>query len=364
MSALHWFQFLISFAIQAAIVTIIACRIERLCKNATTKTRLWTSYYLCIVGLLVAGLLLPHIHWTNPWQYMNDRNLLRVVHIENAAVSLLLCVWLLGVVWLAISWTYGSRQLNLFIRKCRCATGDELAAIAAATPAPLRNAGGRSIEFRILPDSIAPFCYQLHRPLVLLPRAVVTGDADDLRQILQHELTHLHTQHPVQVFIQRSVQTLLWFMPSVWTAGRLARLAREFVCDEAAVDGAEAAARYLRMLLRYARCENECDAAVLNAVRSPHELNVRAHRLASCDGDSDAGVRRFAPALLLLVALTATQLWIPTHPLASSKTWYSPWPHWTAAVLHAFDIPVRDFDPFDSRLQLHDLEKQGSSAPG
>jgi hypothetical protein len=60
------------------------------------------------------------------------------------------------------------------------------------------------------------------------------------------------------------------------------------------------------MLRRYARCENAQDAAVLDAVRSPHELNVRAQRLASFDEHSDAHLMRFAPALLLLVALTAT----------------------------------------------------------
>lgn len=364
MNALHWFQFLISFAMQAAIVTILACRIERRCKNATTKTRLWTSYYLCIIGLLATGVLLPHVHWTNPWQYLNDRNLVRIVHVENAVVALLLCAWLVGIAWLAIRWAYGSRQLTLFIRKCRCATADELAAIHAATPSSCRRLEGRSVEFRILPDSIAPFCYQLHRPQVLLPRAVVIGDAGDLRQILQHELTHLETQHPVQVFVQRLVQTLLWFMPPVWTAGRLARLAREFVCDEAAVDGGESAARYLRMLLRYARCDNAHDAAVLNAVRSPHELNVRAHRLANCDASGDGRLMRFAPALMLVLTLAITQLWLPTNPLASSKSWHSPWPRWTAAVLHAFEIPVRDFDQFDSRLQIYDLENESNRVSG
>ncbi|BBO32825.1 M56 family metallopeptidase [Lacipirellula parvula] len=364
MTSLHWFQFLISFALQAAIVTILACQIERRCKNATTKTRLWTSYYLCIIGLLATGALLPHLYWANPWQYLSDRNLIRVVHVENAAVVLLLCVWLLGIAWLAIRWAYGSRQLALFIRNCRHATPNELAVIQAATPTSLRRPDGHAVEFRILPDSIAPFCYQLHRPLVLLPRTVVIGNADDLRQILQHELTHLQTQHPVQVFIQRLVQTLLWFMPTIWTAGRLARLAREFVCDEAAVDGGESAARYLRMLLRYARCENTQDAAVLNAVRSPHELNVRAQRLASGDTAGDGRIMRFAPMLMLFLTLLVAQLWLPTHPLASAKSWCSPWPRWTAAVLHAFEIPVRDFDQFDSRLQLHDLEKGSNAASG
>ena len=294
MNTLHWFQFLVSFAIQAAIVSILACQIERRCKCATTRTRLWTCYYLCIIGLLVAGVLLPHIHWSNPWQYLNDRNLVRVIHVENAIVTFLLGVWLLGIAVLSVRWAYSSRQLNWFIQKCRIANAEELDAIKAATPPALRQLNGCSIEFRILPDSIAPFCYQLHRPLVPLPSSVIVGDACDLRQILQHELTHLETQHPVQVFVQRFAQTLLWFMPPVWTAGQLARLAREFVCDEAAVDGGESAARYLRMLLRYARCESEQDAAVLNAVRSPHELNVRAQRLASSDGGSDMRLMRLS----------------------------------------------------------------------
>jgi hypothetical protein len=56
-------------------------------------------------------------------------------------------------------------------------------------------------------------------------------------------------------------------MPPVWTAGRLARLAREFVCDEASVDGGESAARYL---------PDTCQ--ILKNVASLRPLRERARR--------------------------------------------------------------------------------------
>jgi hypothetical protein len=56
---------------------------------------------------------------------------------------------------------------------------------------------------------------------------------------------------------------------------------------------------------------------------------------------------------LLLTTLACSQLWLPTSPLASSRSRWSPWPTWTATTLHAFDISVRDYERFDQAAQLH-----------
>jgi beta-lactamase regulating signal transducer with metallopeptidase domain len=190
--------------------------------------------------------------------------------------------------------------------------------------------------------------------MVFLPPSLIEGDAGELDYVLQHELAHLRTQHPLQVFVQRLVEAVFWFLPAVGKAGRRASLAREFVCDDAAVRQGSSAASYLRVLLRFAERRPACCGAVLAVVSSASELKVRANRLA----DAPAATRRLAvlaPAAVLLAAFTAAQLWLPSNPLDSSKSLYSPWPAWSAAGLHALDINVPDFDPFDSQMQVHEL---------
>ena len=357
MNSLNWFQIIISLSLQATLLTALACAIERRCNAAQVKARIWSCYYLGLLGLLAAGLLAPRAYWFNPWQRLDNQDLMRVVSFEQSAASLLLAAWLAGLVYFAIRWIVQFVQLHRFLRSCRTATPDEKRLLrAAAAPNELLESAGRPVEFRICPEELGPFCYQLHQPAVYLPPSLMAGSPSELRHVLQHELTHLQTQHPLQVFTQRVVQTALWFVPAVWIAGRRAGLAREFVCDDAAVDHGASPASYLRTLLRYAAQPSHC-GATLAIARSSSELRVRAQRLARPESIAPRRLASWAPSIVLLGALAASQAWLPTNPLASPKTNYSPWPAWSAAALHAFDVSVRDFDQFDSRLQIHELSQ-------
>lgn len=358
MNSLHWFQIILSLTLQATLLTAVACTVERRCESARVKARIWSCYYLGILGLLAAGLLLPRAHWINPWQRLGDHDLMRVVSLQQSAALLLLAAWLTGLGYFAIRWVVQFVQLHRFLRSCRPATPEETRLLRAAAPTELLESAGRPVEFRICPEELGPFCYQLHQPAVYLPPSLMAGSPSELRHVLQHELTHLQTQHPLQVFTQRVVQTALWFVPAVWTAGRRASLAREFVCDDAAVDHGASPASYLRTLLRYAAQPSQGGGAILAIARSSSELRVRAQRLARPESIAPSRLAACAPGIILLASLAASQAWLPTNPLASPKASYSPWPAWSAAALHAFDVSVRDFDQFDSRLQIHELSQE------
>ena len=357
MNFLHWFQIILSLSLQATLLTAVACAVEWRCAAARVKARIWTCYYLGLLGLLAAALLLPRAHWVNPWQRLGDQVLLRVVSLQQSAALLLLAAWLTGLGYIAIRWIVQSLQLHQFLRTCRSATPAEDRLLRATASTQLLASAGRPVEFRICPEELGPFCYQLHQPTVYLPHSLVTGSPSELRHVLQHELTHLQTQHPLQVFTQRVVQTALWFVPAVWNAGRRASLAREFVCDEAAVDHGASPASYLRTLLRYA-AQPSGGGATLAIARSSSELRVRAQRLARPESIAPSRLAAWAPGLIVLASLAASQAWLPTNPLASPKASYSPWPAWSTAALHAFDVSVRDFDQFDSRLQIYELTQK------
>lgn len=361
MNSLQWFQVVLSLAVQATLVTAIACATERRCESAGVKARIWTCYYLAILAILTAGLLLPRAHWTNPWQHVTDRNLMKVVTVEQFTARLFLIIWVIGIIYLAIRWIVAFFVLHRFLRSCPPLGVDEQLVLNEAAPATLLELEGRAIEFRICPEYLGPFCYQFHRPVVFLPQSLVQCSTSELKHVLQHELTHLRTRHPLQVFMQRLVQTIFWFLPAIWWAGRRARLAREYVCDEAAVDYGASTASYLRTLLTYAQKHQGENNAVLAIAPSSSELRLRAQRLANLRSTDQGLFGSWAPSMVLLLSIIASQIWLPTNPLASPKTSYSPWPAWSAAALHTFDISVKDFDRFDARLQMHDLLEQEKS---
>jgi hypothetical protein len=47
---------------------------------------------------------------------------------------------------------------------------------------------------------------------------------------------------------------------------------------------------------------------------------------------------------------------VPLDPLSSSRSVWSPWPSWTAEMLHCFGYTLRDYEPFDARVQLYELQ--------
>jgi len=362
MNSLQLLQFILSFAVQATLITLATCAIERRCESARTKAQVWTCYYLCILAVFAAGLLLPKANLASPWLRLSGREILRAVTFQETAAAFLLATWFTGLFVFAVRWLIAFALVHRFLRRCPRVGESEKLRFHNAVSAKLLKLEGRDIEFRISPEVFGPFCYQFHTPVVFLPQSVVIGDPEELKQVLQHELTHLQTRHPLQLFVQRIVQTLLWFIPTVWMAGRRASLAREFVCDDAAVGRSASTVSYLKTLLRFAQGQNEYSRTILTMARSTSELKVRAQRLATRRSSNKGRRSVWAQCFVVLISLGVSQLWLPTNPLDSPKAYYSPWPTWSAAVLHTFDISARDFDKFDARLQVHDLMHE-TSAP-
>jgi hypothetical protein len=196
------------------------------------------------------------------------------------------------------------------------------------------------------------------------------GGHEDLRNVLVHELEHLQTKHPLQLFMQHVAQVLCWFHPAVWSASWRASLAREFCCDDVAAGGGANSAAYLRTLLHIAeRCEQNKNPSSFCFGRSQSEIVLRAQRLVKQASElknmkhPGALSKYAAVGILLSMTLVMSQFWLPSDPLASSRSKYSPWPTWTAQVCHSFGYELRDYEKFDRRaqpyeLQLHDISVQ------
>ena len=359
MTPVEWLQFLLSYSVQAATIIGVAYGLDHWAHRASTvQSRVWTACYVTLLGVLTAGLLLPRIEWLHPWRCLSSSTVLVAAEVESVLGNLLLTIWLLGAAVVVTRCAIEFVRVQRFIASCPTATAEELSRIRSLVPEDRFKQGSRTIEVRVGPEDMGPFCYQFHQPFIFVTRALLLGDDTELRHVLDHELTHLRTEHPLQLCLQKMAQTVLWFHPLVWMAAGRASLVREFVCDDAATHCPSSTASYLRTLLRIVEHRNRSRSELLTIGRSVGEVRLRAERLVQMIGMGDQKVG-VAPVLGVAIAgIAASQLWLPTNPLDSSHSRQSPWPTWSAATLHALNVSVADYQPFDERTQIHELREQ------
>jgi len=176
-------------------------------------------------------------------------------------------------------------------------------------------------------------------------------------------MEHLRTGHPLQLFLQRVVEVIFWFHPMVWWASHQSALSREFACDRAAIDSSKDIASYLRTLLaiveRGAAQKGE-RPATLAFVRGKSVIAKRARRLVQLAQSNRPGDRQLASSFtasisLVTAAVLIAFVWLPVNVSASPHGNWSPWPAWTAGVLHDFGISARDYEVYDHRFELREL---------
>ncbi len=207
--------------------------------------------------MLAAAFCLPRLQWLHPWSEVAPKALVNVLHAEHTIGVTLLAVWVIGMLVVACLRLISMLRLQRLIAACRLVTSSEQIAIdqvarlqaehAPATGTLSLIVDQREVEFRVGSESYGPFCYQLHQPVVVLPESLLSGDQSDLRNVLIHELTHLRSRHAVQIFLEKTLQTVFWFQPLCWLSSRHAALDREFQCDDASSTSREATIGYLKI---------------------------------------------------------------------------------------------------------------------
>jgi len=363
------FEIISTLVVQVLVVTLVTIGLQRRVADARGACQLWTTCFVLILVMIAAGFLLPHRRLVFLPTSLPSQTVLSLVIFQTWLTAILASVWIAGVAIMLFNRIKAYWQLWHFTtNRCTLLSASEIASL----PLDWDGVEGRlmvgetrspSLQVLISNDIAGPFCYQLHRPVIVLPRYVIDGDQVNCRHILLHELEHLKTKHPMQHFLQGMCSVLLWFHPAMRTASRAAELAREYLCDEAAVSRDGKLPEYLRTLANVAEhCRNQPDQAVPHSAlafgNQKSCLMLRCERLMKLTGRTAVGHSlspSVAVAALLLCALIVNQLWLPTNALATNRSHWSPWPAWTANALHDFNITVRDFEIFDERIQMHEL---------
>ncbi len=94
------------------------------------------------------------------------------------------------------------------------------------------------------------------KPVVVLPVSMLSGlTGEQIEMILVHELAHIKRYDVLVNYVQKSIETLLFFNPAVWWISRQIRAEREHCCDDFAIFHCGSKKEYARALasLEYSR---------------------------------------------------------------------------------------------------------------
>ncbi|HVW01981.1 MAG TPA: M56 family metallopeptidase [Planctomycetaceae bacterium] len=346
MNASHVFETAVSLSLQATVLVGFAELMSRAARSDTARTRIWAGCHVGLLAILFFAISLPHLRLTRPWR------------LEGYGVAGANALAIPGLVWgagiaiglgaLALGWV----RTALLLRGCRPfdIAGDEFR---------LPVVEGRPVRMLSCPGLPGPFCWQIHQPTIVLPHALLSYSADELRLVLRHECEHLQAGHPMQLFLQRLVGIVFWFHPAVWWAARQADLYRELVCDSAAVQSPADLPLYLRTLMRLADYQNRMWTALnpagLAFGGAKSLLAARADRLTRPvpSVPVSIGSGRWSGRLVATLAFAVALIWVPLDARASTRSLWSPWPAWSARVLQTLGVSVRDYEIDGHRQHLH-----------
>ncbi len=315
-------ELIASLAVQVCVVIGICAWLVRHTGGGDAGHRLWSVCHVLILAQTAAALLLPHLRLL-PHAIVTEHLPLPLVATSEVWLGrAAMGVWGVGALLYAVGMFLGALNVHRLI------------AAAQPLPRPL-DPEIPHVTCLVSPHISVPFCWQIQRPIIVLPENLRTHPAEELQAIIRHELAHLRSAHPVCLFLQRLVEMLFWLHPLVWWASRQADLHREFHCDREASRAGQETANYLRGLLRLAETSpaGACRFPVgLGFEGSRNNIRVRVARLIH-ESREQPPARSAAPlplALMAAAAVASTVLWLPIDAYASSRSVWSPWPRWSA----------------------------------
>ena len=366
----QFLELALSVSAQAAIVVAITHWLGRVTNSEQTKCQLWVACHSLILLLVGIGLLLPHLRVFHPWSTVNEKSALVLLDVQQKLGEAVFWIWAAGFVVALVAFVLRTFQINRFIRDCREIDLNQISLGMPDNELAIDHSGAQQTVKILANDAVAgPFCWQFHRPYIVLPNFLLGLDRRQLHLIIRHELAHLRAGHPVQLFIQRVVEMIFWFHPIVWWSSHQSALAREFACDAAVVESPGGVSDYLHTLLAVIQAGTgrpEAPSASISFGRGKTIVTKRAERLvAIARGVRPKRVLRLSPvaahASLIVLTVLVSFVRMPVNISASAKSPWSPWPTWSAHVLHDFGVQARDFETYDHGFQeVHELliEKQ------
>jgi bla regulator protein BlaR1 len=176
------------------------------------------------------------------------------------------------------------------------------------------------LDLWISPHIQSPFLCGLLRPRIVLPESCVEKlSAEEVRNVLLHELVHWKNYDLAICWIQSLAQALFWFHPFVWYANARIRHEREAACDEAVIALGECSpdgyGESLLKVLLAAKARSATSLGFLGIFERGARLQERLEGIMNYQPRSRKSGLLIGGALVLLVAVL-----LPMSPMAEETS--------------------------------------------
>lgn len=169
----------------------------------------------------------------------------------------------------------------------------------------------KSIKFHLSSIVNVPLVIGYLKPVVLFPLALVNQlDEDQVEAILIHELSHIRRNDFLLNLIKTAIETLLFFNPFVWMAGRFIHIEREHACDDLVLKFTGKPLNYAHALLKLELLKDKNSPAyALAATGKTQNLYQRIKRITNMKTNYLNAKQQMA-ALTLGIACLFSIAWI------------------------------------------------------
>ncbi|RYF25069.1 MAG: M56 family metallopeptidase, partial [Flavobacteriales bacterium] len=169
----------------------------------------------------------------------------------------------------------------------------------------------KAIQFHISELVNVPLVIGYLKPIVLFPVALVNQlDNEQVEAILIHELSHIRRNDFLLNLIKTAIETLLFYNPFVWLAGRFIHIEREHACDDLVLKVIGKPLNYAHALLKLELLKDKSSPAYsLAATGKTQNLYQRIKRITNMKTNYLNAKQQMA-ALTLGIACLFSVAWI------------------------------------------------------
>lgn len=201
-------------------------------QNSGTRFTAWFSALIAIAALP----FLSAVAWLHRAGLGAQSVVRPAITLPGSWALYLFAAWGVIAAWCLVRIAVSLRHLHALRRSCIPVQFSRLDArrcdILALTIERAR--GNRKVSFCTSDCVHVPTAIGLFSPMVVVPQwAIEELSADELHQVLLHELAHLRRWDDWTNLTQKVVKALFFFHPAVWWIERKVALEREMACDDA-----------------------------------------------------------------------------------------------------------------------------------
>lgn len=279
-------------------------------QNAATRFAVWFSALLAIAGIpFLSGI------WSPAAAVVSGPAQHSTILIDGHWAVYFLAVWAVVSVWLLVQVGHSLWRLHVLRGSC---VGIDLETLDPVLRRTLREYGGHRGVRLCSSDLVkVPAAFGLWSPAVVIPEwALRELSAEELNQVVLHELAHLRRWDDWTNLAQQVVTALFFFHPAIWWIEKNAALEREMACDDAVLAVTAQPRAYAACLARLAERSFAHRSLVLAqaALGKVRQISTRVAQILDKDRPAASGAKWRPAACLVAVFAIGCGAWYARAP--------------------------------------------------